>query len=206
MSQSEIPRCCHIKANGLQCGSPALSRAPFCYFHQRWRETRPNRRRPANAAAALDLPLLEDANAIQLALQQVMAAIIHNQIDNKKAGLLLFALQTASSNLKRTRFEPFRSDLLGQELEEPDPSLEPDADSDEVLAEQGAAETDEMNDGRECETPATPVLAPVAAAVEQKARVSARRKPSKAELDAEFIREIQTLAGITPRSRNSRAG
>ncbi len=120
-----IPRCRHIKANGLQCGSPALSRAHFCYFHQRWRETRPNGRRVAAASPLLDLPLLEDANAIQVALQQVIAAIVNNQIDNKKAGLLLFALQTASSNLKRTCFEPQSKLLLHQELEEPDPALEP---------------------------------------------------------------------------------
>jgi hypothetical protein len=56
--------------------------------------------------AVFELPLLEDANSIQLALMQVMRLILSGQIDGKTAGLLLYALQTASSNLARTNFEP----------------------------------------------------------------------------------------------------
>lgn len=52
------------------------------------------------------LPPLEDANAIQLALMQIMRLIVARQIDNKQAGLLLYALQTASANLKHLSFEP----------------------------------------------------------------------------------------------------
>ena len=37
---------------------------------------------------------------------QVMRLILSGQIDGKTAGLLLYALQTASSNLARTNFEP----------------------------------------------------------------------------------------------------
>ena len=49
--------------------------------------------------AALELPPLEDANSIQIALMQVIDAILHNRLDSKRAGLVLYALQTASSNL-----------------------------------------------------------------------------------------------------------
>src|SRR5207248_9538975 len=51
-------------------------------------------------------PLLEDANSIQMAIQQVAEAVLEERIDNKRAGLVLFALQTAACNLKNTDFEP----------------------------------------------------------------------------------------------------
>jgi hypothetical protein len=103
-----IPRCEHIKINGTQCGSPALKRNHFCYFHKRWHETRIvlNANRARRGRAALDLPVLEDANSVQVSLMQVMRLILSGQVDPKTAGLLLYALQTASSNLSRISFEP----------------------------------------------------------------------------------------------------
>lgn len=47
----------------------------------------------------MELPLLEDANSIQLALTQVLNALLQNHIDPKRAGLALYGLQIASSNL-----------------------------------------------------------------------------------------------------------
>jgi hypothetical protein len=38
-----IRTCQHIKTNGIRCGSPAMRRSPFCYFHKRWRDLRPRR-------------------------------------------------------------------------------------------------------------------------------------------------------------------
>jgi hypothetical protein len=103
-----IPRCEHVKINGTQCGSPALKRNHFCYFHKRWQETRIvlNANRARRGRAALDLPVLEDANSIQVSLMQIMRLILSGQMDTKTAGLLLYALQTASSNLSRINFEP----------------------------------------------------------------------------------------------------
>src|SRR6202790_4917823 len=105
---SSIPRCEHIKVNGTQCGSPALRRSHFCFFHKRWHESRIvlNANRASRARAALDLPVLEDADSIQVSLMQVMRLILNGQVDPKTAGLLLYALQTASSNLSRINFEP----------------------------------------------------------------------------------------------------
>jgi len=102
------PRCEHVKINGTQCGTPALKRNHFCYFHKRWQETRIvlNANRARRGRAALDLPVLEDANSIQVSLMQIMRLILSGQMDTKTAGLLLYALQTASSNLSRINFEP----------------------------------------------------------------------------------------------------
>jgi hypothetical protein len=43
---------------------------------------------------------------------QVMRLLISRQMDHKTASLLLYALQTASSNLRQTNFKPFRHDVV----------------------------------------------------------------------------------------------
>ena len=102
-----IARCQHLKVNGTQCGSPALRKQRFCYFHKDWRQKRlqinVNIRREQGAVT---LPVLEDANSIQVALMRVMRLLLTAQIEHRTAGLLLYALQTASANLARTSFEP----------------------------------------------------------------------------------------------------
>jgi len=102
--RKKIPQCEHIKANGLRCGSPALRQRRYCYFHFCAHDLRRRRRQHPNAPFVL--PLLEDANSIQMAIQQVAEAVLEERIDNKRAGLVLFALQTAACNLKNTDFEP----------------------------------------------------------------------------------------------------
>src|SRR5437016_11793897 len=105
---SNIARGQHVKVNGIQCGSPALKNRKQCHFHQKWQQGRIqlNANRARRSRFSLDLPLLEDANSIQVALMQGMRLLLTNQIDHKTAALLFYALQTASSNLRRTNFEP----------------------------------------------------------------------------------------------------
>src|SRR5882762_10438794 len=103
-----IARCQHVKVNGVQCGSPALKNRKLCHFHQRWQQGRIqlNANKSRRSRASLDLPILEDANSIQVALMQGMRLLLTNQVDHKTAGLLFYALQTASTNLRSTTFEP----------------------------------------------------------------------------------------------------
>jgi len=107
-------RCQHIKINGTQCGSPALRRNRFCFFHKRFQDERIklSADRARRGTATFVLPVLEDANSIQVALMQVMRLLISQQIDHKTASLLLYALQTASSNLRQTNFKPFCHDVV----------------------------------------------------------------------------------------------
>lgn len=109
-------RCQHIKVNGVQCGSPALRRNRFCFFHKRFHDesirlAAENARARRNAGTFV-LPVLEDANSIQIALMQVMRMLLSRQIEHKTASLLLYALQTASGNLQRTQFDPNRHDVI----------------------------------------------------------------------------------------------
>src|SRR5206468_2680765 len=112
-----IPRCRHLKVNGTQCGSPALKDHRFCFFHQQWHERKlvinshnsrrvPHPTRCSLGGRTISLPVLEDANAIQLSVMQIMQLQLSGQIDQKTAGLLFYGLQIASSNLKHTNFEP----------------------------------------------------------------------------------------------------
>ena len=107
-----VPRCQHIKTNGTQCGSPAMRNIEYCYFHYRWRMTTVDLSHSAHhVTTEFVLPVLEDADSIQITLGQIMRMIVCRQVDTKSAGLLLYALQIASSNLRRTQFEPYHRNV-----------------------------------------------------------------------------------------------
>src|SRR5438067_10173530 len=95
-SAINIPRCHHIRVNGVQCGSPALKDRRLCYFHSRVRITR----------GSTNLPILEDINSVQHALMQVITALLAGKVDRQMAGLLLYGLQTASANSRHVNFAP----------------------------------------------------------------------------------------------------
>ena len=106
MSSSEAPRCRHVKVNGTQCGSPAVRSKSFCYYHQQ--------HRPILAECYSDgeystgeilLPVFEDAHSVQSVIRKVVQMVLQKRIERKTASLLLYALQIASSNLKRMELE-----------------------------------------------------------------------------------------------------
>jgi hypothetical protein len=100
---AEIKRyqCRHIFTDGHRCGSPCLRHEEFCYYHHTTRRPIENPRERRNRQAQFDLPLPEDRAAIQLSIGEVLRRIANNEIDSKRAGLLLYGLQIASLNLPR---------------------------------------------------------------------------------------------------------
>src|SRR5271155_5615084 len=105
MDLENVPRCQHIKMNGTQCGSPALRNRRLCFFHDRIRRERSKIAADVSAQRGFDLPLLEDANSVQVALMKVIQMLGSGRMDHKTAGLVLYALQTASVNLRNAEFE-----------------------------------------------------------------------------------------------------
>jgi hypothetical protein len=105
MSLDDVPRCQHVKVNGTQCGSPALRRRRYCFFHDKVRRERGRIAAETSAQRRFNLPLLEDANSVQVALMKVMQMLGSGTMDHRTAGLMLYALQTASINLRHTDFE-----------------------------------------------------------------------------------------------------
>jgi len=102
-----VARCQHIKVNGVQCGCPAVNARRFCYFHNQHRQQQAEiNSHKRQQSEEMTLPLLEDANAIQMELARIMLLLLKKEIDPRIAGQLLYSLQTAAANLKRTNFEP----------------------------------------------------------------------------------------------------
>ena len=103
----EAPRCMHVRANGVRCGSPAMRENAFCYFHDRI----------YNRPYEQEFPPLEDAASIQLAIMQVLDGLRRGKLDRGVANSLLFGLQTASANLKRAEdsLQPFPWKVVTQD-------------------------------------------------------------------------------------------
>jgi hypothetical protein len=89
------PRCRHTKMNGQPCSAPARRHRKYCVFHEAAHAKRPDQ----------TIRLVEDAMSLQFALFQVMRSLDDHSIDPKRAALKLYALQIASSNLKRLQQE-----------------------------------------------------------------------------------------------------
>ncbi len=165
-----IPRCTHIKTNGTQCGSPALRGRRFCFFHKNWQGQRIALNVQPAAPLSFTMPVLEDADSVQVALMQVMRLILAGQLDPKIAGLLLYALQTASLNLRQMKLEPLRHESvvidpssvadngLGEnawseeQFEEEEEEDSDDEDADEVDGDEEESEDEEDEDSEEDDT------------------------------------------------------
>jgi hypothetical protein len=91
--------------NGTQCGSPALHSRRRCFFHERIRRERARIAKDMSTQRRFDLPLLEDANSVQVALMKTIQMLGSGRLDHRTAGLMLYALQTASTNLRHADFE-----------------------------------------------------------------------------------------------------
>ena len=103
-----LNHCRHIKEDGVFCQAPPLHGREYCYFHLRTlgRRIRMARERARREPHLLVLPLLEDMNAVQVALQQVMDALASGQIEENRGQLLLYGLRQASINLRSLTAAP----------------------------------------------------------------------------------------------------
>ena len=105
--------CRHIKTNGVQCQSPALTDAAYCYFHSRLQQRHSGFRHTPETAAALipgqhiELAPIEDRESVQVALSVVINALATGQLDIRRATALLYGLQLASSNSAATNLRPY---------------------------------------------------------------------------------------------------
>ena len=185
-------RCQHIKVNGVQCGSPALRRNRFCFFHKRFQDERIrlSADRARRGVATFILPVLEDANSIQMAIMQIMRLILTGQIEHKTASLLLYALQTASSNLRSTRFEPRMHQVILNPRDAADIPLDCDAWDDEDFDEEEDEDEEEAEpDEVEAAVKDATEKAAVTARLQAQGRIKARELAQKREQDREALRK-----------------
>jgi hypothetical protein len=99
-TQPNVRSCTHIKVTGVRCASPAMRGEQFCYFHQRM--IRSVRTPPQSRLHPI--ALIEDEESIQVALMEVINALMRNTIDVKRASLILRALNIAARNIRRMKF------------------------------------------------------------------------------------------------------
>ncbi len=92
-------QCRHILTDGHRCASPCLRQEEFCYYHHTSRRPVENPRHRRSRRSTFHLPLPEDRSAIQSSIGEVLRRIASNDIDPRRAGLLLYGLQIASGNL-----------------------------------------------------------------------------------------------------------
>src|SRR4051812_23733809 len=86
-------------------------------------------------ALALRLPPPEDANTIQVGLMRIQKALIEDTITTRKAGLLLYSMQLALTNVGQTTFGQAKDDELVRET----------VDAEEALSSQHSAFGERQN-------------------------------------------------------------
>jgi hypothetical protein len=80
-----VRRCTHTKLNGKQCGSPALTGAPYCHFHADVSQRR----------RTMKVPNLESTADVQQAIVETIRAIIEGRIDRMRGNSVLYGLHLA---------------------------------------------------------------------------------------------------------------
>ena len=92
------PECRHILPDGRKCHALALKDKLFCPAHLHRRTlAEANRSRQHSVA----LPPLENRTAIQMSIDEILAAMAAHKITRREAGTYLYAVQMASQNLAR---------------------------------------------------------------------------------------------------------
>jgi hypothetical protein len=100
------PRCRWVRQDGTSCRSPQMKQHIYCFAHRQMAEAR---------TLMLMLPAPEDANAIQVGLMRIQKALIEDTISTKKAGLLLYSMQLALTNVGQTTFGQAKDEEMVRE-------------------------------------------------------------------------------------------
>jgi hypothetical protein len=110
--------CRHIKTNGTRCKAPSLTTGIWCYFHSRLHQRHQAFRFKGPARGYLvpgqhiELTALEDRESVQVSLSVVINALAVGNLDIKRATVLLYGLQLASSNARGLYTEPYASSVV----------------------------------------------------------------------------------------------
>src|SRR5579864_9037465 len=120
------PRCQWVRQDGTSCRSPQMKQHIYCFAHMQMAEAR---------TLMLMLPAAEDANAIQVGLMQIQKALIEDRISMKKAGLLLYSMQLALTNVGQTTFGQAKDEEMVRET----------VDEEEAISRQQSALSEKQN-------------------------------------------------------------
>src|SRR6478735_2941004 len=119
------PRCQWVRQDGTSCRSPQMKQHIYCFAHKQMAEAR---------ELMLMLPVVEDANAIQVGLMRIQKALIEDTISMKKAGLLLYSMQLAMRNVGQTTFGQAKDEEMVRETMSEEEAFSEKAGSDQQSA------------------------------------------------------------------------
>jgi hypothetical protein len=125
------PRCRWVRQDGTSCRSPQMKQHIYCFAHRQMAEAR---------TLMLMLPAAEDANAIQVGLMRIQKALIEDTISTKKAGLLLYSMQLALTNVGQTTFGKAKDEEMVRETVD-----EEEAFGEEALSSQHSVVSEKQN-------------------------------------------------------------
>ena len=125
------PRCQWVRQDGTSCGSPQMKQHIYCFAHMQMAAAR---------ELMLRLPPPEDANAIQMGLMRIQKAVTEDTISMKKAGLLLYSMQLALTNVGQTTFGQAKDEEMVRETVSEDEALR-----DKAISSQHSAVSEKQN-------------------------------------------------------------
>jgi hypothetical protein len=108
------PRCQWVRQDGTACRSPQMKQHIYCFAHRQMAQAR---------ELMLMIPVVEDANAIQVGLMRIQKALIEDTISMKKAGLLLYSMQLAMTNVGQTTFGQAKDEEMVRETVDEETAL-----------------------------------------------------------------------------------
>src|SRR5271168_5634394 len=194
--------CRHIFTSGKKCQSPALKDQDFCYFHSNTRK-RPARKDDAYEPyippqdTAHNLPPLEDADAIQLAISDVVLALAANRIDPRRARILIYGLQVASQNNRHRAAIAAKEEAPARTVRE----IHRHEDGTQIGPEQQSPDPEEIEEQRRPPSLGEILLREAEALQAQREaerQAEARQKADAATLCVPGIVDIQSVADTLP--------
>src|SRR3954470_8220391 len=124
------PRCQWVRQDGTSCRSPQMKQHIYCFAHMQMAEAR---------TLLLLLPPPEDANAIQVGLMRIQKSLIEGTISTKIAGLLLYSMQLALTNVGQTTFGKAKDEEMVRET----------VDEEEAFSQKQTSTTETWRHGEE---------------------------------------------------------
>ena len=101
---NQAPRCEYPRSGGRPCRAPKMRGQKYCCMHVALEAARPTK---------FNLPALEDANSIQVALTKTAQGLVDGTLEEKVATKLAYVLQVAMNNVGNVEFEPEEEEEIG---------------------------------------------------------------------------------------------
>lgn len=122
-------QCRHIKTSGAQCRAYRVWKEDYCFFHLNNRTPHGAPRRTHNPEApknGVEIPLLDDAASVQLAVTRVLTALSAGKVTPAEVNAYIYALRLAAHATRAGDILPEKTvecfvnpgdgDLIGPEL------------------------------------------------------------------------------------------